>query len=141
MTREERIKVCETCKHCQKDNERGILCGLTNEYADFEDKCHLYEPSNKQQAKTRARRIITRMKESSKSSGKGLSVNEYIAIIGTYLFCLISTLVGDDAKPSSIIPLYLAIGFVLVAFICLDYYYLKYKRKKKIFGVLTSSEI
>lgn len=141
MTREERIKVCETCKHCQKDNERGILCGLTNEYADFEDKCHLYEPSNKQQAKTRARRIITRMKESSKSSGKGLSVNEYIAIIGTYLFCLISTLVGDDAKPSSIIPLYLAIGFVLVAFICLDYYYLKYKRKKKIFGELTSSAI
>ena len=29
MTREERVKICETCKHCQKDIERGILCGLT----------------------------------------------------------------------------------------------------------------
>ena len=141
MTRAERVKICETCKHYQKDIERGILCGLTNEYADFDDKCHLYEPSEKQQIKTRARRIIARMKESSKSSDKGLSFDGYIAIIGTYLFCLISMLVGDDAKSSIIIPLCLAIGFMLVALICLDYYYLKYKRKKKIFGELTSSAI
>lgn len=141
MTREERIKVCETCKHCQMDIERGILCGFTNEYADFEDKCHLYEPSNKQQAKTRTRRIIARMKESPESSGKGLSKQSCCVLVGTYLFCLISMLVGDDAKPSSIIPLYLAIGFVLIALICLDYYYFKYKRKKKVFGELTSSAI
>lgn len=134
MTREERIKVCETCKHCQMDIERGILCGFTNEYADFDDTCHLYEPSNEQQAKTRAKQTIDRMKE---SSDKGLSVDGYIGVIVTYLFCLISMLVGDDAKPSSI----MAIGFVLVALICLDYYYLKYKRKKKIFGELTSSAI
>lgn len=81
------------------------------------------------------------MKESSKSSNKGLSFNVYIAIIGTYLFCLISMLVGDDAKSSIIIPLYLAIGCALVALICLDYYYLKYKRGKKVFGELTSSAI
>lgn len=141
MTRDERVKVCETCKYCQKDIERGILCGLTNGYADFDDKCHLYEPSEIQQVKTRVRRIIARMKESSKSSDKGLSFDGYIAIVGTYLFCLISMLVGDDAKSSIIIPLYLAIGFVLVALICLDYYYLKYKRKKKVFGELTSSAI
>lgn len=134
MTREERIQVCETCKHCQMNIERGILCGFTNEYADFDDTCHLYEPSNKQQAKTRAKQIIDRMKE---SSDKGLSVDGYIGIIVTYLFCLISTLVGDNAKPSSI----MAIGFVLIALICLDYYYFKYKRKKKVFGELTSSSI
>lgn len=137
MTREERIKICETCKHCQMNIERGILCGFTNEYADFDDTCHLYEPSNKQQAKTHTKQIIDRMKE---SSDKGLSVDGYIGIIVTYLFCLISMLVGDDAKPSSIIPLYLAIGFVLIALICLDYYF-KYKRKKKVFGELTSSSI
>lgn len=81
------------------------------------------------------------MKESSKFSDKGLSFDGYIATIVTYLFCLISMLVGDDAKSSIIIPLYSAIGFVLVALICLDYYYLKYKRKKKVFGELTSSAI
>lgn len=135
MTREERVKICETCKHCQKDIERGILCGLTNEYADFDDKCHLYEPSEKQQVKTRARRIIARMKE---PSDNGLSFGECIAVVVTYLFCLISTLVGDEAKSSIVI---LAVGFMLVALICLDYYYLKYKRKKKIFGELTSSAI
>lgn len=141
MTREERVKICETCKHCQKDIERGILCGLTNEYADFDDKCQLYEPSEQQQIKTRARRIIARMKEFSKSSDKGLSFDGYIAIIGTYLFCSISMFVGDNAKSSITIPLCLAIGFMLVALICLDYYYLKYKRKKKVFGELTSSAI
>lgn len=127
MTREERIKICETCKHCQMNIERGILCGFTNEYADFDDTCHLYEPSNKQQAKTHAKQIIDRMKE---SSDKGLSVDGYIGIIVTYLFCLISMLVGDDAKPSSIIPLYLAIGFVLIALICLDYYLNTNERKR-----------
>ena len=81
------------------------------------------------------------MKESSKFSDKGLSFDGYIATIVTYLFCLISMLVGDDAKSSIIIPLYSTIGFVLVALICLDYYYLKYKRKKKVFGELTSSAI
>lgn len=138
MTREEYVKICETCKHCQKDIEQGILCGLTNKHADFDDTCYLYEPSNEQQAKTRAKQTIDRMKE---SSDKGLSVDGYIGVIVTYLFCLISMLVGDDAKPSSIIPLYLAIGFVLIALICLDYYYFKYKRKKKVFGELTSSSI
>ena len=138
MTRAERVKICETCKHCQKDIERGILCGLTNEYADFDDKCHLYEPSEKQLEETRAKRVVARMKE---SSDKGSSFDGYIAVIGTYLFCMINMLVGDDAKSSIIIPLCLAIGFVLVALICLDYYYLKYKRKKKVFGELTSSAI
>lgn len=66
MTREERIKVCETCKHCQMDIEHGILCGFTNEYADFDGIYHLYEPSNKQQAKIREQ-IIDRMKESCQS--------------------------------------------------------------------------
>lgn len=39
MTREERLKFCSICKHQYMDMKRGIVCSLTNEYADFEIKC------------------------------------------------------------------------------------------------------
>ena len=98
MTREERVKICETCKHCQKDIERGILCGLTNEYADFDDKCHLYEPSEKQQEEIRANRVVARMKAMTRI---GLSSYPYAFGIGVYFFivaCLGFT-ISEDYGP------------------------------------------
>ncbi len=141
MTREEQVKICETCKHCKKDITRGILCGLTNEYGAFDDLCALYEPSDEHQAEKEAKQFVASLDESAKSSDKGLSIHGYMAIVGTYLFCLISMLVGDEANLSIIIPLYLALAFVLLALICVDYYYFNYKRKRKVFGELTQSAI
>ena len=39
MTREEKLKFCSVCKYQCLDIKRGIVCGLTNEYADFDTKC------------------------------------------------------------------------------------------------------
>lgn len=36
MTREEKLKFCSVCKYQCLDIKRGIVCGLTNEYADFD---------------------------------------------------------------------------------------------------------
>ena len=52
MTREERLKICENCAHCVRDR-RGMVCGKTNEYADFEGECKEFFPSKKYQSKQR----------------------------------------------------------------------------------------
>ncbi|MEX0287545.1 MAG: RDD family protein [Flavobacteriaceae bacterium] len=39
MTRQEHLKFCRRCTHQKKDLEKGILCGLTDKIADFEDHC------------------------------------------------------------------------------------------------------
>jgi len=36
MNRKNQVKICENCTHCKQDINRGIICGLTNEYATFE---------------------------------------------------------------------------------------------------------
>ena len=52
MTREERLKICENCRFCERDM-RGMICGKTNEYADFEGECKEFSPSKKYQSKQR----------------------------------------------------------------------------------------
>ncbi len=39
MTREERMKFCSQCDNSKFDTKQGIVCGLTNAKADFEEEC------------------------------------------------------------------------------------------------------
>ena len=39
MTRQEHLKFCQVCTHQKKDLNKGIICGLTDAIADFENKC------------------------------------------------------------------------------------------------------
>lgn len=39
MTREEYIKICSVCKNRSFNPKTGIICGLTNEKADFKGNC------------------------------------------------------------------------------------------------------
>jgi len=39
MTREERMKFCSVCDQSKFDTKTGIVCGLTNAKADFEEEC------------------------------------------------------------------------------------------------------
>ena len=43
MSREAQLQFCKVCKHHKFDFNRGILCGLTNELADFVGTCPTYE--------------------------------------------------------------------------------------------------
>ncbi len=42
MTKNERDKICKTCKHHIVDERYGILCGLTNNLPNFQDKCRYF---------------------------------------------------------------------------------------------------
>ncbi|MEX0363593.1 MAG: RDD family protein [Allomuricauda sp.] len=43
MTRHQQLAFCKICTHRKNDFERGILCGITNELADFESECPSFE--------------------------------------------------------------------------------------------------
>lgn len=48
MTREERLRICKTCKNKKKDLQLGLICGLTNNPADFDVQCPYYEQSEEE---------------------------------------------------------------------------------------------
>lgn len=48
MTREEQLKSCSVCTHRQMDMHKGLLCGLTQNAANFEDSCSNFEQDEKE---------------------------------------------------------------------------------------------
>jgi hypothetical protein len=42
MTRDEHLEFCKICVNRKKDMQRGLVCSLTNEIADFDEKCLNY---------------------------------------------------------------------------------------------------
>ena len=42
MNRIEHLKFCSICIHQQDDMRKGIICGLTNQIADFDDLCNSF---------------------------------------------------------------------------------------------------
>lgn len=47
MNRAEQVKICKVCLNRKFDFNRGIICGLTDEPATFENSCDLYEEDEK----------------------------------------------------------------------------------------------
>ncbi|MCK4662290.1 MAG: hypothetical protein KAT68_05455 [Bacteroidales bacterium] len=43
MTREDQIKFCQVCKNRKFNPQIGLICGLTNEKAQFTDTCESYD--------------------------------------------------------------------------------------------------
>ena len=104
MNRKAQIEICKNCTHCKRDINRGIVCGLTNEYATFEAECPKFDASDSYIAKLRAR--------NTRKEGESDLTRELPAVIATYLFCLISSLVGDDN--SNVTWGLLAVGVVII---------------------------
>ncbi|RZT91752.1 rhomboid protease GluP [Ancylomarina subtilis] len=48
MTREERVKFCKVCDKSKFDTRQGIVCGLTNAKADFEEECPDFTGNNEE---------------------------------------------------------------------------------------------
>lgn len=55
LTLSERLKVCQTCKNCKRDIDRGLICALTDEKPDFEESCDKYESDGKAEIRQRYR--------------------------------------------------------------------------------------
>ncbi len=118
MNRKAQVEICENCTHCKRDVERGILCGLTDEYAAFDGECPEFDASEAYIAKLRARKY---MEASRKEADEPNLIRELPAVIFTYLFMLISALVGD-AEPN-VTWVLLAVGVVIIGIsLCLFFH-------------------
>jgi len=51
MTREEHLKFCKVCQNKAFDREKGIICSLTGNIADFEDSCASFQENTEIAAK------------------------------------------------------------------------------------------
>ena len=43
MTREEHVRICSVCKNRRSDINKGLICALTEDIADFEGECPNYD--------------------------------------------------------------------------------------------------
>lgn len=58
MEREDRLCYCKVCSLKKMDFKRGIVCQLTNEYADFEGSCDQFQGDEFEQRKLSQARAI-----------------------------------------------------------------------------------
>ena len=48
MTRKEMVKYCSLCLNRKMDEERGLVCGLTGEYGDFDGSCRNFRADERE---------------------------------------------------------------------------------------------
>ncbi len=57
MTREEYVNICNGCSNRGFDPKQGVVCGLTQEKANFEESCAVYEQDEKYMQSTEAAQV------------------------------------------------------------------------------------
>ncbi len=105
MNRKKQVEICENCKHCKHDIDRGIVCGLTNEYATFEVKCPEFDASDSYIA-------IRRDRKNKEADNEPNHIGDLPAVFFTYLFCSISILAGENDR--NVTWVLLAVGVVII---------------------------
>lgn len=76
MTREEHLQSCKICKNQKYDPNQGIICGLTNSIATFQDQCEFLEEDSflkEKKVKEDAQKELTQ-----KTVGKGVRLANHI---------------------------------------------------------------
>ncbi len=71
MNRDKQLVYCEKCTKQKFDFEQGIICGLTNEKAEFEDECAHFELDREKAAK------VSESLLKKETGGKSVAVSPY----------------------------------------------------------------
>ena len=116
MTREQRLKLCEMCAYCKRDIQRGMVCGLTNEYAEFEGDCPQFVASQYYLAQARAKATVSHIED------EGSLPIILVAVLCMFVFY--AFLLDGSTQP---IRLLLVTGSILLAtaLLMLAYGYMK----------------
>ncbi len=59
MTREEYIKICNTCKNRGFDSSQGVICSLSSALPAFEESCEDYKFNEEEKARQEAVEAMT----------------------------------------------------------------------------------
>ncbi len=88
MTRDEQLSFCKICKNQKFDMKLGIICGLTNQPADFEENCNSYIEDAELKQKMQSAKIENEILNRTASQGKKFA-NYLIDLIFFIIFSFI----------------------------------------------------
>lgn len=84
MTRKEQLVFCKVCVNQKKDLQRGIVCSLTDQIADFETSCEYFERDSVKEEKFNERNAAYALEGKIASQGQRFTnyIIDYIFLIG-----------------------------------------------------------
>lgn len=104
MTREEHLKFCKICNNQKFDSQKGIICGLRNSIADFEDTCESFDENTqlkeKLLVKNRENELSNQIASQGTRFGNYLLDRIFILIISFFLgfiFTLLLTIISPNS--------------------------------------------
>lgn len=105
MTREEQLKFCKICKNQKFDMNQGIICGLTNQRADFEETCDSFIEDSELKSKIESKAALKDVFNRVASQGKrfvNYLLDLIFLIIFSYIFGIILGIMLAIFSPSSL---------------------------------------
>lgn len=118
------------------DMKRGIVCSLTNEYADFEENCEKYEPSDEFLKQQRAKTIASRLKE---KYAENSSIIITVIVSTLYLLPIIFEICKNH--PADVTFALISLGMLIIIIAGVYYYFFQYKKRGKGSGLITTEDI
>ena len=94
MTREEHLKYCKTCKNQVKDRHKGIICGITGTYADFDDTCSFYKEDAERKEIEESTVVQEQIIYSSASLGKRFANHIIDTLIQSIILFIVGVIYG-----------------------------------------------
>ena len=105
MTRTEHLKFCSICINQKDDMRRGIICGLTDQIADFEDTCSSFAEDSEVIEQLKLKDIENEVIDKMASQGKRF-LNYLLDLIFMYIlifiFAIIIGIVLAIVAPSTV---------------------------------------
>ena len=91
MKRTEQLHFCSICIHQKEDMRKGIVCGLTDQIAEFDEQCISFAEDPEIKEKLRLKEIGNDVEDKMASTGKrflNYILDMVFMMIFTYILCL-----------------------------------------------------
>jgi uncharacterized RDD family membrane protein YckC len=105
MTRTEHLKFCSICVNQKDDMRKGIICGLTNQIADFEETCSSFAEDSEVIEQLELMKIENEVIDKMASQGKrflNYLLDLFFIVIFIFVFYLILGIILAIVNPSAI---------------------------------------
>ena len=124
MTRTEHLKFCSICVNQKDDMRKGIICGLTNQIADFEETCSSFAEDSEVIEQLELKKIENEVIDKMASQGKrflNYLLDFFFIIVFVFIFsfilgiilAIVNPSIVSDFGESNVIFEYL-VGFVMI---------------------------
>lgn len=134
MTREEMLKFCSVCKNRKMDLKRGLVCSLTDDYADFDPVCENYNQDTEEKHWKSIGKEIDKRERQKEIVGRIIPIVLYFV----FLCCLLIPTLSTPIYIIAILNVFV-IAVIVVANIL---YWRKLIQKKSVDGeILTIDKI